>query len=629
MLEYIKTPFKIATLIRRNPSPNEIAFGVCLAMFLGFTPLNGPMAILLMIFFLVFRINRLATLVTLPLFKIAYLAGIKGLCNGIGVALLAKAEFLTGFWAWLTNLPILALLDINYTLITGGFALAALLSPAVFFIARIAAIKITASSADKLKGTKLGAWLGAAQSTSAPGKAAKTGLPSMLRRLKVANVIVIVVALIAIQLTAGLVISPLARAFIVEKLNESTGSRLMVEGLNVWPLTLSISLKGVKVFDNKKADTRIAKLDKASFRISPIGLLSKRVVISSAGLSGAEFTPEGVKDATFAGPKGVEAAPKAAGATPFEAAAVLKTADRNKDLTGRVWQIVKKAFSKSSAEKKIAAKKSAKKVTKKVTKLDVGEKVEFVRGSGSRLLEIKSLSVSGATLHLDKTVAVSEAAVKIKGLTYDPLYGTDIGYLRVIGDVSRSGSSIGKVDLNFNKKVTSDKQAVTLAASITDLDIAAARPLYERSLSIYGINGRLTFDSRTTIDNGAMDSRNEIVLRGQNVAPRNQAEMVFGVIPAAALCEAMNSVDPLKLKFDITGTVEKPEVKGLQDSLMALAKPYLQKALQKKVAGEGQKLIDKLLNKAAPPAAPSSETAASQDSAGEKAMEALDSLFKK
>lgn len=633
MLEYIKTPFKILTLLRKNPSPNDIAFGVCLAMFLGFIPLNGSMALLLMIFFLVFKINRLAMLITLPLFKIAYLAGIKSLCNAIGIMLLAKAEFLTGFWAWLTGLPIVALLGLNYTLVTGGFLLAAVLSPAAFFTARMAAIKITAASADKLKNTKLGAWLAATQPKAASVKAPGAGLPSVLRRLKLANIIIIVIALITIQIGTGLIVSPLARAFIVEKLNESTGSRLMVDGLNVWPLTLSVSLRGVKVFDDKRADMRIVKLDKASIRISPIGLLSARVVISRAALSGAEFTPEGVTDASFTASAKTVAAPKTAAANPWELASVLQTADRNKDLAGRVWQIVKKSFSKSSADKAQAAKQNAKKINKSVTKLDFGQKVEFKRGTGARLLEVKRLAIRKAIMHLDNTINISGAGIRIKDLTYDPSYGADIGYLRVKGNISKSGSSIGKVDLSFDKKVTVNKQSVTLAASISGLDIAAARPLYEKSLSIYGTKGRLTFDSRTTIDNSAMNSRNEIVLSGQNVAPLNQGGMIFGVIPAAALCEAINNVDPLTLKFDVTGTVDKPEIKGLQDSLMALAKPYLQKILQEKVAGEGQKLMDKFLGKAAPSAAgdptQSSGTAASQGSTGEKAMDALGSLFKK
>ena len=624
MLKYIMSPLKIVNLLRQNPSPNDIALGVCLAMFFGFTPLNGPMALLLAIFFFVFKMNGLSTLLTLPLFKIVYLLGVKSLCNVIGVSVLVKADALNGFWAWFTGLPVIALLGIDHTLVTGGFILAAVLSPAVFFISRALAIKVSAAAYGKIKNTKFGMWLTAPQAKAAPAKAG-----GMLRRLKIINVVIIIAALVVIHVGTGLVISPLARSFIVEQLNTQTGSRLMVDSLNVWPLTLSVSLGGVKVFDNNKADTRIVKLDHAAFSLSPIGLLSGRVVISRASLSGAEFIPEGIADTSFTGPK-VKAAPK--GESPWELASVLKTADKNKDLAGRVWQIVKKSFSKSSADKAKEAKKDSKKVTKVVKKLDLGDKVEFRRGPGAELLEIKRLSITRAVMHLDNSIAISDAGIKIKGLTYDPSSGADVARLRVKGDISGSGSSFGKIDLDLNKKVTANKQSVALTVSITDLDIALARPLYEKSLTLYGTKGKLSFDSRTTIDDSAMNSRNEIVLRGQNIVPVNQMSMVFGLIPASALCEAINSVDPLTLKFNIGGTVDEPQMKGLEQSLMDLAKPYLQNVVKKQVMGEGQKLMDKFLNKGAAPAAegaaPSSEAASSGGSTGDKAMEAIGSLFK-
>lgn len=628
MLKYLS----VFSMIRRNPSPNDIAFGVCLALFLGFTPLNGSMALLLFLFFFIFKINRIAMLLMLPLFKIAYLAGIKSLCNAIGAALLAKSEVLTGFWAWFIGLPIIALLGINYTLVTGGFVLAALLSPAAFFITRITVIKLGASSANKLKDTKFGAWLMAGTPKSA---SVKTDKPSILRRMKLANIIVIIIALVIVQLGTALVISPLARAFIVDKLNESTGSRLMVGGLNVWPLTLSISLKDVKVFDNKRANIRIAKLDKASFAVSPIGLLSARIVISGAHLSGAEFTPEGVADSSFPMPKVTRPVPpaQAAAKSPWELASVLKTADRSKDLAGRVWQIVKSAFSKRAADNAKAMKRASKKVTKRIVKLDFGEKVEFTRGTGIRLLEVKSLGIDRAEIHLDGSTAVTNATIKIKELTYNSSTGADMLGLLIKGNIAQSGSSIGKAEFNFNKKVTGNKQSANLAAVIKDLDIASAKPLYDKSLPVYGKQGKLSFESRTTIEDSAMNSRNKIVLRGQNVVPRNQAEMIFKVIPASALCEAINGVDPLTLKFDIAGTVDKPEIKGLQDSLMALAKPYLEKVVKEKVMVEGKKLLSNLLDKNSGASetvtGTPSESTTAENSTADKALEAMGSFFKK
>ena len=68
MSSFINLPAKIVSILEGNISPREIALGVCLGAFLGFIPLNGPMALLLAIFFFLFRINRAATLLTLPIF---------------------------------------------------------------------------------------------------------------------------------------------------------------------------------------------------------------------------------------------------------------------------------------------------------------------------------------------------------------------------------------------------------------------------------------------------------------------------------------------------------------------------------------------------------------------------------
>lgn len=595
MLRYLR----IFSIIRSNPSPREIAFGVCLAMFLGFTPLTGSITILLAMFFFIFRVNRVATLFTLPLFKLIYLAGVKYLCNAIGISLLAESGFLTGFWAWFTGLPVIALLGINYTLVTGGLVLAGALFPIVYFGTKHIAIRAGASYGNKLKATKIGAWLFGAQAAPKSVPAKKENKSSILRRLKPVNVAIIIAALIAIQLVTGLIISPFAREFIVEKLNESTGSRLMVGALNVWPLTLSISLKDVKVFDSVKADSRIAKLDNASFSMSPIGLLSARAVISRAHLSGAEFTPDGISDSGFVAPKGAKQpqAKKTTEKGPWELASALSDVGKNKDMAGRVYQIVKNAFSGKSADKAIKSKQNAKKVTKEITKLDLGEKVEFKRGADMRLLEIIVLSIDRANINIDKNVTISDADIKIRGLSYDPESGSDIRYLFIKGGLSKSGSSMGGVEIDFDKKVTNSKQSVRMNLAVKELDMAAAKSLYDKSLPVYAEKGRLNFSSRTNITNGEMNSNNRIILRGQKVAPRNPTETIFGVIPVTALCEALNNVDPLTLKFDITGSVEKPKMKGLEDSIIVLVRPYLEKVIKDKVMVEGQKLLDNLLGK--------------------------------
>jgi len=154
MFSLINIPVKIIGLLESNVSDSEIALGVCLALFIGFTPLNGPMAILLAIFFFLFKINRISTLLTLPLFKICYLAGGSFLADKIGSYLLIDAGYLNGFWVVLTNFPVIAYLDLNNTIINGGLALSLIFAAPIYFISRKVASILREKYFTKLKNSK-------------------------------------------------------------------------------------------------------------------------------------------------------------------------------------------------------------------------------------------------------------------------------------------------------------------------------------------------------------------------------------------------------------------------------------------------------------------------------------------
>ncbi len=123
-------------------------------MFLGFTPLNGPMALVLFIFFFLFKVNRFSTVATLPLFKLLYVLGFSSLTDRIGGYLLIDASFLAGFWKWVTSLPILALLDLNNTLVIGGLALSGILCLPVYFLVRLLYIHFIAPRLNKIQELK-------------------------------------------------------------------------------------------------------------------------------------------------------------------------------------------------------------------------------------------------------------------------------------------------------------------------------------------------------------------------------------------------------------------------------------------------------------------------------------------
>ena len=154
MLSFIIQPLKVIKLLESGVSAREVAAGVCLAMFLGFTPLNGPLTILLVIFFFVFKLDKIITVLTLPLFKLFYILGMYRLADALGGYLLIDAAYLTNIWAFITGLPVIALLDLNNTLVTGGLAIAGVLTAPVYFLSKRLAAAAKGHYYSKIKETK-------------------------------------------------------------------------------------------------------------------------------------------------------------------------------------------------------------------------------------------------------------------------------------------------------------------------------------------------------------------------------------------------------------------------------------------------------------------------------------------
>ncbi len=128
----IRPIISLIRALQSNTSPAEIAAGAAFALFFGFTPMNHPHVIVLVLCFFLFKINRGATLLILPLFKLAYVLGAVHLADKLGGYLLVDFAPLHGFWEWAVGAPVLAYLDLNNTLVTGGLALAAIASPVIF-----------------------------------------------------------------------------------------------------------------------------------------------------------------------------------------------------------------------------------------------------------------------------------------------------------------------------------------------------------------------------------------------------------------------------------------------------------------------------------------------------------------
>jgi uncharacterized protein (TIGR03546 family) len=620
MLSFINLPARIIGLLESNVSSREIAAGVCLGLFLGFTPLNGPMAVLLVLFFFIFKLNRVSTLLTLPLFKAAYLMGVSGILEKFGSYLLIDARILTGFWSLATGLPLIAYLDINNTLVAGGLVASTILSIPLYFISKQISAVLKNAYAEKVKHSKIAKAVSGLKIAGKVDSALKAGegisldfksIGQMLfgsvkkrilarkapatglrKRINITALAIFILVLLIIQFGIGLVVSPAAGSLIIKAVNGSSGAKISAERVNVWPLTLSFSMKGLKVFDPKKEDTRIVKADSASFGISPIALLCKRLVFSSIRLKGAELDLEGSPDGSFNIQHMAQLPQTKAGqAALSDIGSMWKTFTQNKDTIGKVFGFLKDKFSKAGQEKRKQA-QAARNLARTVTEMPKGKLIKFKAGKRAYIFEIKKLAISDASVNLrpanSDPVQINRASIRLGGLAFDPDNGFAIGSFAIRGDVYKDADRQGGINISFSQT----QNSADIDVRLNDLNLNAVRFAYQDSLPVNIPQGVIRLSSKTSVRGNVINSRTSLSLSHQKVEAKNAAQLVFGVVPVATIAAALNSIDPVNLKFTIGGTVERPEFGAFKESIMGLVDPYVAK-LKNKIVQEGTEAIGK------------------------------------
>ncbi|MFH1878632.1 MAG: hypothetical protein ABH883_07500 [Candidatus Omnitrophota bacterium] len=420
----------------------------------------------------------------------------------------------------------------------------------------------------------------------------------MARFINVKGIVIIAAALIILQLALGALISPFLGPVITENLNKYAGTKVSIGKINVWPLTLSCSLKDLKVFDPDNEARRIAFIPRASMRVSFLGLLSKRLVVSSFKITGAEINLKGEPDGSFNIQKlagGVEGTPRAPSKTGFF--------DRFKgkqDWFSRIFGMIKKRSSKEALEKKEEERRDAKKIQKEVLPLPRGRRVLFKSLSDGYLFQIRDFAVSGSRLNIETgdggTAGIGGASIVIKRLGIDPVRGVRFDKMDIRGLVEKAGSPAGSFNFFYEEKYEKGMQKTVCALKAEDVDLTAVSFIYDSSLPVDFKKGIITISSDTVFLNENMDSKNYISLKDQEVIPRKGANLTLGVVPLPVVCDALNKINPASLRFDITGTIEKPVFTGFQESLMALVKPYIAGAAED-LKQQGLKALTGFFNK--------------------------------
>lgn len=153
MLLAIKFTAKLFSILNGEVSPNEIAAGVALGVWIGLIPI-GLLPTLLFFFALVVNVNLPMMAVAGGVVKlVAFIAD--PVAGAIGYRLLAQTPALSAFWTTLYNLPVVPFTRFNNTIVLGQAVLGLVLLVPVFLLARTGVIAYRVRFREKIRDTRL------------------------------------------------------------------------------------------------------------------------------------------------------------------------------------------------------------------------------------------------------------------------------------------------------------------------------------------------------------------------------------------------------------------------------------------------------------------------------------------
>lgn len=453
----------------------------------------------------------------------------------------------------------------------------------------------------------------------------------MMKFLNIKNIVVMLVILVLIHFTVGLLVSPKLGEFIVGKINQYSRAKIHCERLNIWPLTLSVSFKNLKVFDPENTDKRIAEIKEASAYLSLLGLLSKRLVLSEIKISCANINLEGEPDGTFNIQKITQ--PKTPG-KPVQPLGVVEGVFQKKDWFIKGYDLLQKKFSSGAIKKEKAKAAEAKKITKTVALLPKGRRVHF-KLKDSYLLQIKRLIVTGSYLDLKnqdgRSVQVEDARIELSNAAFDSELGFRLGKAEVEGKIKNAGVAAGSLKFAYKSTFSKDDHKAQFNFGLKEVNLDALRFIYENSLPVEIVKGTLDITSETLLDNGNISSTNQLSLSNHELKPKGLTASSDISMPMPLLCQALNNINPLRLEFTISGAVEKPQFKDFTHSLMNMVKPNLKnigQVIKGEVANKGiAAVLEAFSGKKEDTGEGASTGAGKEKSSAQNAINALQSIF--
>jgi len=148
----LKQFFNFITLLHSENGTKQIAWGLTLGAFLGFSPFFSLQTFLIFLILLIFTVQIGAAFLSAFVFKfIAFL--IDPIADILGRAILEN-ESLRPLWTHLYNIPILPYTRFNNSIVMGSFVFALIISPLLYFGFNKAIEKYRSTLVQKIEKTK-------------------------------------------------------------------------------------------------------------------------------------------------------------------------------------------------------------------------------------------------------------------------------------------------------------------------------------------------------------------------------------------------------------------------------------------------------------------------------------------
>ncbi len=151
LLKFLK---KFIKVLISSDSPPQIAVSFALGAFMGLTPDNFFLSIIIVSLLFILNVNVSAGLVSAGLFSL-FSSRLFPLAHKIGSFLLIEQTGLFSFWTTLYNAPILPFLEFNNTVMLGTLILALLAQLPIYFLVKKGIIVYRESLHEKLQKLKI------------------------------------------------------------------------------------------------------------------------------------------------------------------------------------------------------------------------------------------------------------------------------------------------------------------------------------------------------------------------------------------------------------------------------------------------------------------------------------------